>query len=143
MISPQSTTSRPESLILARAEALRSCDYGAVWDSYHPESNFRRQFPDREEYVRYGWNHLGKDFKVRACTIVRVAEEPGEARVIFLMDFALHGERQLYAELAWLERGGEGWLYRCGQKLSADDWPVPGPQLDFTHFEAVTEKILY
>lgn len=143
MPSTPASATDPAALILARAAALKGGDYGAVWDSYHPEANFRRQFPEREEYIRYGWHHLGKDFKVRACAIVRVAEEPDQARVIYLMDFALHGERQVYAELAWLERGGEGWLYRCGQKLAADEWPVPGAQLDFAHFDAVTDKILY
>ena len=43
----------PSELIMARTEAFASGDFGFIYDSYHPESNFRRQFPDRGEYCRY------------------------------------------------------------------------------------------
>ena len=134
---------RPSALILSRVEAFRRCDFGFIFDSYHPASNFRRQFADRDEYVRYGWASLGKDFRIIACNILREEEDGMAARVIFLLEFELHGARQRYAELAWVEADGEGWRYRCGQKLTADEWPVPAAQLDFVHFEAVAEKVLY
>jgi len=130
-------------LILARAEAFRRCDFGFIFDSYHPDSNFRRQFADREEYIRYGWANLGKEFRVLDCTIVR--EEAGEegARVIFVMEFEFHGERQRYAELAWLDAAGDRWFYHCGQKLTADELPVPVGDLEFRHFEEVSDKVIY
>ena len=143
MPSIRESVTSPAQLILERAAAFRRCDFGFIFDSYHPDSNFRRQFVDREEYVRYGWANLGKEFRVLECTIVR--EEAGEksARVIFAMEFEFHGERQRYAELAWLEVSGGRWLYRCGQKLTADELPVPAGELEFRHFEEVPDKVLY
>ena len=136
-------TSTPSSLILARVDAFRRCDFGFIFDSYHPQSNFRRQFPDRDEYIRYGWANLGKEFRILVCRVVREEIAGNSAQLIFWLEFEIHGVRQRYAELAWLEEAGEGWCYRCGQKLEADAWPVPAAQLDFVHFEAVAEKVMY
>jgi len=137
------TDSSPSALILARVEAFRRCDFGFIFDTYHSASNFRRQFPDRDEYIRYGWANLGKEFRILACRVVREEIAGNSAQLIFWLEFELHGVRQRYAELAWLEEAGDGWRYRCGQKLEAEAWPVPAEQLDFVHFEAVTEKVLY
>ena len=133
----------PSQLILARADAFRRCDFGFIFDSYHPDANFRRQFPDRDEYVRYGWANLGKEFRILKCDILREEQGGVSARVIFLLEFDLHGERQRYAEMAWLEDAGEGWRYRCGQKLAVEEWPVSITQLDFRHFDEAVDKVLY
>ncbi|TLM64496.1 MAG: hypothetical protein FDZ69_11645 [Deltaproteobacteria bacterium] len=135
--------SSPSALILARVEAFRRCDFGFIFDSCHPESNFRRQFPDRDEYVRYGWATLGREFRILACAIIREETAAGSARVIFTLEFELHGARQSYAELAWLEEAGGGWRYRCGQKLASEDFPVAADRLDFRHFDEVPEKVIY
>jgi SEC-C motif-containing protein len=133
----------PARMILARAEAFRHCDFGFIFDSYHDSSNFRRQFPDREDYVRYGWANLAKEFRILDCVIIRELVEGDTARVIFVMTIELHGDRQFYAELAWLKNAGAGWRYRRGQKLSEDELPVPIARLDFHHFDAVIDKVLY
>ena len=143
MTSPQPPASSPSVLILNRVEAFRRCDFGFIFDTYHPDSNFRRQFADRDEYIRYGWANLGKDFRILDCRILREEQDLVSARVIFLLEFELHSERQRYAELAWLEDVGEGWRYRCGQKLTAEDWPVTITQLDFRHFDEAVDKVLY
>lgn len=143
MTNPQPPAPSPSSLILARVDAFRRCDFGFIFDSYHRESNFRRQFADREEYIRYGWANLGKEFRIHACTILREEVASGSARVIFVLGFELHGARQEYAELAWLEDDGDGWRYRCGQKLAAEEWPVPAVQLEFRHFDEVPDKVIY
>ena len=56
---------------------------------------------------------------------------------------ALFADDPEVAELAWLEDVGEGWRYRCGQKLTAEEWPVPGEQLAFRHFDDAVDKVLY
>jgi SEC-C motif-containing protein len=141
--SPQSPDTSPSALILARIEAFRHGDFGRVYDTYHPASNFRRQFPDRAEYIRHGWANLGKEFRIRSCTIIREECAATSARVIFWLEFDLHGASHGYAELAWLERDAEGWRYRCGQKLTADELPVPAARLDFSHFDRLADKVIY
>jgi uncharacterized protein YchJ len=143
MTSPRPAVSSPAQLILARADAFRRCDFGFIFDSYHSASNFRRQFADRDDYIRYGWANLGKEFRILACAIVREEVTAQQARVIFTLAFELHGNRQSYAELAWLEQDGARWYYRCGQKLTDEELPVPVASLDFHHFDAVAEKVLY
>lgn len=143
MSSLQSPVRSPAELILARVEAFRRGDFGAVYDSYHQDANFRRQFPDREAYVRYGWAHLGKEFRIRRCTILREETNGAEARVISWLEFELHGVPHAVAELAWLQRNADEWRYRCGQKLTADELPVPLAQLDFAHFDDLAEKVIY
>ena len=143
MTNDQSPAAPPSALILARVEALRRRDFGLVYDTYHPQSNFRRQFPDRDEYIRHGWAHLGKEFHIRSCAIIREESDVAAARVIFWLEFDLHGGSQGYAELAWLEREGGGWRYRCGQKLTAEELPVPAARLDFSHFDRLAEKVIY
>lgn len=133
----------PDGLILLRAEAFRRCDFGFIFDSYHPDSNFRRQFSDREEYVRYGWSSLGKDFRIVGCRILRMEVEGLSARVIHLLAFEVNGLRQEYAELSWLDDVEGEWLVRCGQKLLPEEWPVPLEELAFSHFDTLPEKVLY
>jgi len=75
--------------------------------------------------------------------IIREEVVGSGARVIFTLEFELHGQRQCYAELAWLEDEGATWYYRCGQKLTDDELPVPASQLEFRHFEEVPDRVLY
>ena len=133
----------PAQLIHARIDAFRRCDFGFIYDTYHFASNFRRQFPDRDDYVRYGWASLGKEFRISACSIIREELDGDSARVIYLLEFEMHGESQRYAELAWMVRAENGWTYRCGQKMLPDEWPVPGARLDFGHFDQVPDKVIY
>jgi SEC-C motif-containing protein len=135
--------SGPSHLILARVEAFRRCDFGFIFDSYHQDSNFRRQFRDRDAYIRYGWANLGKDFRIVACSILREEFAGTTARVIYLLEFELHGVRQRYAELVWLEDAGMGWRFRAGQKMTPEEWPVPVGHLDFNHFDSRAEKVIY
>jgi len=143
MSSPQFTARSPTELIIDRVDAFRRGDFGAIFDSYHQDANFRRQFPDRESYIRYGWAHLGKEFRIRGCTVLREEIKGDEARVIFWLEFELHGVRHGVAELAWLQRSAGDWRYRCGQKLTAEELPVPLAQLDFVHFDDLAEKVIY
>ncbi|MBW2688372.1 MAG: hypothetical protein JRC99_00390, partial [Deltaproteobacteria bacterium] len=54
----------PPELILARSQAFSRGDFGLIYDSYHSESNFRRQFTERDEYLEFGKASLGKDYQL-------------------------------------------------------------------------------
>mgnify|MGYP006926386942 CR=1 FL=1 len=70
----------PSELIMARTEAFASGDFGFIYDSYHPESNFRRQFPDRGEYCRYGVEVGQQERRDGPAGADAVAIEPAELR---------------------------------------------------------------
>jgi SEC-C motif-containing protein len=67
------TSYTPSELIMARTDAFACGDFGFIYDSYHPESNFRRQFPDRGEYCRYGVESLSPDYKIIDCRVNHVS----------------------------------------------------------------------
>jgi uncharacterized protein YchJ len=137
------TTITPSALILARAAALRRADYGYIFDSYHSASMFRQQFQQREDYVRFGWACLGKDFRILHCRIIAEEISGPEARVIFYMEIEVHGEAKAYAELAWMFREGGAWRYHRGQKIEESELPCPPGQLDFETFERVEQKVIF
>ena len=93
MRSIRESVTSPSQFILARVDAFKRCDFGLIFDSYHRDSNFRRQFIDRDEYIRYGWANLGKEFRIRSCAIIREEVVGSSARVIFTLEFELHGQR--------------------------------------------------
>jgi SEC-C motif-containing protein len=133
----------PKDLILARTDAFRRADFGFIYDSYHSDSNFRQQYDDREEYIRFGWASLGKDFRIEHCEIIRHDLERSEARVIYLMEITVQGELKRYAELAWLRLEVGAWRYHRGQKMDEEDLPEDPSQLTFDDFNNLEPKIVF
>ena len=133
----------PPELILARIEALRAADYGSVFDSYHSASMFRQQFPQRDEYIRYGWAHLGKSFRVRQCRVLKNDSSQRQARVIFYVEMEVEGQPRAYAEMACLQKEDGAWRYCHGQKIEATELPCPPDQLDFDTFERIDQKVIF
>lgn len=131
----------PSQLILARSQAFSSGDFGFIFDSYHAESNFRRQFPDRNEYCRYGEEHLAPGYNIVDCRILDEDFDSDESRVVFLMRVDVQGDRQVFAELAWLKKEGRTWRYHRGQKMTAGELPDEPESLtigDFSRLDPMT-----
>ncbi len=131
----------PSELILARSAAFSRGDFGFIFDSYHSESNFRRQFTEREEYLEFGKASLGKDYQIINCKVLEHEENDEEAQVVFLMMLKLHGAVQHFAELAWLRRENCTWRYHRGQKITDEDLPQDPQTLrivDFARLDPTT-----
>ncbi|MDH3999464.1 MAG: YchJ family metal-binding protein [Desulfuromonadales bacterium] len=124
----------PSELILARCQAFKDADYGLIYDSYHSQSNFMRQFPARDEYLAYARSSLGPDFSIRQCKIL--AEDVGadEARVLLLMEMTAHGAALIFVELAWLKVEAGCWKYHRGHKMTEDDLPSDPESVRFDDF---------
>lgn len=133
----------PSQLILARCQAFSSGDFGFIFDSYHAASNFRRQFPDRNEYCRYGEKHLARGYKIVDCRILDEQTDGDESRVVFLMLIDLQGDRQSFAELAWLKRAGGAWRYHRGQKMTADELPDEPDSLTIEDFSRLNPLTIF
>lgn len=112
----------PAQLILARSRAFTEGDFGFIYDSYHQDSNFRRQFPDRAAYLEYGRSALTVDFVIDECRILHEKVDEQVARVIFYLDARFRGKRVETFELALLLATADGWLYHSGQKLGRDEY---------------------
>lgn len=133
----------PSEVVAARSEAFIRGDFGLIFDSYHPESNFRRQFVDRQEYIAYGRDSLGQDYRIIECQVI--AEEVGqdESRVVYLMAMEVQGTLQSYAELAWFRQAGEEWRYHRGQKMSGDELPSNPERLVFSDFDRLDPATIF
>jgi len=133
----------PSQLILARCQAFSSGDFGFIFDSYHAASNFRRQFPDREEYCRYGEKNLAPGYKIIDCRILDEDTGNDESMVVFLMLIDVQGDRQSFAELAWLKRDGGPWRYHRGQKMTADELPNKPESLTIGDFSRLSPMTIF
>ena len=124
----------PSELIVARSEAFARGDFGFIFDTYHSESNFRRQFSDRDDYLEFGKASLRADYEITRCQILQEQESADEGQVIFLMEMKVQGAVQQFVELAWLHREEKSWRYHRGQKVTQDEFPEDPHSLSFADF---------
>jgi len=134
MIEHKLSTYSPSELIIARSEAFARGDFGFIFDTFHSESNFRRQFTDRDDYLEFGKASLGADYEITRCQILQEQESADEGQVIFLMEMKVQGTVQQFVELAWLQREEKAWRYHRGQKVSQDELPDDPRTFSFTDF---------
>jgi SEC-C motif-containing protein len=114
--SPNELT--PVQLVEGRAKAFAEGDFAFIYDSYHPDSHFRRHFPDRAEYLHYARRELQGHYHIHLCRILRDdAPAAGEARVLFFLDLEYGGERHRTLELSRFLRTAGGWRYHSGHKV--------------------------
>lgn len=133
----------PSEVIMARSEAFSHGDFGFIFDTYHSESNFRRQFMDRDDYLEFGRTNLGQDYQITGCQVLGQREEEGEAQVIFLMEMKVHGDIQKFAELAWLRLEDDSWCYHRGLKISNDELPENPQSLSFEDFAKCDQSTIF
>lgn len=133
----------PSELILARSRAFASGDFGFIHESYHSGSSFRRQFPDRDEYCRFGEKNLVPGYKILDCRILDEDFDSDESRVVFLMRMEVQGDLQLFAELVWLKIEDQGWRYHRGLKMTANELPAEPESLTISDFDKLDPNTIY
>jgi len=133
----------PAELVHQRARAFAAGDFGFIFDSYHPESNFRSHFADRQAYIATGRSSLGKDFRIDQCRVLKEEIDGSEARVLFYLDTRYRGQREESFEAARLLRTADGWRYHSSQKLSRDEFAGAVEEIDWADFERVKDKVFF
>lgn len=133
----------PSELILARSEAFSRGDFGFIYDSYHSESNFRRQFVERDQYLELGKASLSQDYQISGCQVVEYQQVDDEAQVVFLIEMKVHGAPQRFAELAWLRQENEMWRYHRGQKISNEELPEDPQSLRIADFAKLDPSTIF
>ncbi|WP_432821261.1 YchJ family metal-binding protein [Trichloromonas sp.] len=133
----------PAELVQRRGQAFASGDFAFIYDTYHPDSNFRSQFPDRTAYVAMGKNSLGKDFRIDQCRVLKEAVRSEEARVLFYLDTCYRGQREETFELSLFLLTEAGWRYHSSQKLARADFSGPLEAIDWVDFEQVKDKVFF
>ncbi|MFO7983239.1 MAG: YchJ family metal-binding protein [Desulfuromonadales bacterium] len=133
----------PVELVRARVRAFRDDDFAFIYDSYHSRSYFRKQFPDREAYVRQGRRSLADDYTINKCLIVKDHIDEDEAAVIFYLHVSFRGTRQESFELAFFYKENGEWRYHSSQKMSRQDYQGPVEELDWSDFEKINDKVFF
>ncbi len=134
----------PAEIIELRVRAFRLGEFGLIYDSYHPDSFFRAQFPDRDEYIRYAWNHLRRDFKIRRCVVLRERRlNSEEYQLIFHQTVELADEVVESVEMGRFFSTSQGWRYHSSQKMLKDELPDEPSEIDFSDFERLTDKVFF
>ncbi|MCD6527802.1 MAG: SEC-C domain-containing protein [Desulfuromonas sp.] len=128
----------PSELVEARASAFLRNDFGFIYDTFHPDSSFRKQFPVRDEYLEYGRSTLTDDYRIEDC---RVLQEKIDghmdgtgAQVLFYLRVHYQGQLLEYFELSEFQQINDRWYYLQSHKLERQEFDG---KLDDITFEDV------
>lgn len=133
----------PADLVNARAGAFINGDFAFIYDSYHSDSYFRHQYPDRQAYISHGRQNLGADFVIRECTILKERMVDEEAQVLFYLDTLYQGERSESFELSRFLREKGAWRYHSSQKLTREEFGGSASDIDWSDFDRVKDKVYF
>nr|WP_320116251.1 YchJ family metal-binding protein [uncultured Desulfuromonas sp.] len=117
------TGTGPSELVKKRVAAFSSNDFGFIFDTYHPDSNFRLQFPSRADYITYGQSTLNDDYQICSCQILSERDvEEHVAQVLFLLTVEYQGQQQEYFELSEFHRRHGQWYYLHSHRLERHEF---------------------
>ncbi len=132
----------PQDFFNARFAALQRRDYPAVYDTYHPDAPFRRQFSNAASYQQYAAGHLAQ-IAVEAWQYLDTRWlSVAEVECLLSLRVRASGTIAEFYELARLLKDGEQWRYHSAQKLSPDEVPA-GTPVDFSLFDAALNPVRF
>lgn len=132
-----------EDFLRHRFAALASGDYVTLYATYHEESPFLQQFSDCGAYVGFAEENLRAINVENWMLLDKRSVADNRLEQLLVMELAVDGGSQYFYELALLIETSDGWRYHSAQKLGADDFTGSPEQLQFAHFDQVTQKIRY
>ena len=133
----------PSELVRRRGEAFSAGDFAFIYDTYHPDSNFRAQFSSRKAYIALGRDSLGRDFRIDQCRVLKEEIGADEARVLFYLATRFRGQAEETFELSRFLPTAGGWRYHSSQKLGRDEFAGAVEEIDWSDFEAVKDKVFF
>jgi SEC-C motif domain protein len=134
----------PAEILALRVRAFRLGDFGVIYDSYHADSFFRAQFPDRDDYIRYAWAHLRRDFRIRSCRVLG-ARQPAsdEYHLIFHQIVEVADGLVETLEMARFFETEEGWRYHSSQKMEHGEFSGAPEAIRFVDFDRLHPKVFF
>ena len=133
----------PAELILARAAASRAGDFGFIYDSYLDDSNFRRQFPTRQEYLDFAREMLRDQVQLHECRILRERRAGDAAEVLFYQRLEVAGASSEMLEHAFLKRTPHGWRFDCSERLERAALSRALELIDWDDFARAPDKVIF
>ncbi len=126
-----------------RFAALSQGDYGSVYDSYHVDAPFLKQFQSRQSYIDFAQQQLGEIKLKTWCSLAQRNIENKQIEALLKMELSSEAGSQLFYELALLIKVDSFWTYHSAQKLGEDDYLGDPDQIDFHHFDNALQKIRF
>lgn len=123
----------PGQLVSARAQAFNDNDFAFIYDTFHPQSNFCCQFPERNNYIAYGKSTLSNDYKIKLCTILQEQVEATTALVLFYLKVSYQGKDEEYFELSEFKLVNKCWRYLQSNKLQCSDFAGTMDEITIAH----------
>ncbi|OQY20626.1 MAG: hypothetical protein B6I36_00395 [Desulfobacteraceae bacterium 4572_35.1] len=112
----------PTQLVKARARAFAENDFAFIYDTFHPDSNFRLQFPNRSQYISYGLTTLTDDYLIKECRVLNEVVDGAVAQVLFYLKVHYQGKDEEYFELSEFQPVDSCWRYLQSHKLSRSEF---------------------
>ncbi|GAB4164010.1 MAG: hypothetical protein Tsb0017_00600 [Geothermobacteraceae bacterium] len=125
----------PETLLRQRIDAFRRGEFGFIYDSYHSEAPFLRQFPDREDYLSYAREEIAGRITIERFRLLRSRSSGDRAELIFHQLLRGEGGYQESFEMAVLLREGGLWRYLGSSRMDRSHYRGRVEDLDFDHFD--------
>lgn len=135
IVQPTHLNLSPAKLVEARVSAFRNNNFGFIFDTFHPDSNFRIQFPKRVEYINYGLSTLDSDYSIETCKILIEEIEEQRARVLFYLKVSYQGNHDEYFELSEFLPVEGSWLYMQSHKLPCSEFKDSHEKITMDHVE--------
>lgn len=135
---------QPVEIIALRVRAFRLGEFGVIHDSYHADSFFRAQFPDREDYIRYARAHLRRDFRIRGCRVLatRLVSDQEFHLIFHQVVEVAEGEVETL-EMARFFATQAGWRYHSSQKMELSEFPGKPETIRFADFDKQQPKVFF
>ncbi|HKI51121.1 MAG TPA: YchJ family metal-binding protein [Geothermobacteraceae bacterium] len=130
-------------LLLARIAAYRQQNFAYIYDSAHPDSFFRQQFPERDEYLAFAAEQLADRIQINSFEILREELSDNQARIIFYQQLQIGTNLQETVECGRLILEDGVWLYHSSQKLLLDEFAGDLKQITFADFDQAQDKIVF
>lgn len=134
-LQPLALNLSPAQLVEARVTAFRTNNFGFIFDTFHPDSNFRIQFQCRDEYIAYGLSTLDSDYTIDTCKILSEEVESQRARVLFYLKVSYQGNHDEYFELSEFQPIDGSWLYVQSHKLPCSEYNDSHELITMNHVE--------
>lgn len=132
-----------QAFLEGRLDALKKGDFASVYQSYHAESPFLRQFSDLDDYLGFAEQQLtGISIKSWHCPAQRVLAD-NRVECLLVMELETGGDSLFFYELALLVQVDGQWRYHSAQKLGAEDFSGEPDSISFSDFDRVEEKIRF
>jgi len=129
----------PGELVLARSRAFDAGDFAFIYESYHPDSNFRRMFPDRRAYLKYGEEVLSGDFRILECRLLREETSVLSAKVMFYLDTLYRGDRQQNIEVGYFVFDADRWFFMMSERGGAERFAEDPAGIGWDDFERLED----